>query len=502
VKRNAIGLQPVRAVTISFLTLGFSAIGFSALSLVMTPPAVAALPPAIAASADTTTNSQSPTTNYGSSTVIYASPASWKALLRFPTAQIDDGATLTSATLRVFGTTTSTSRWEVHPASSAWSEATTYTTMPNWNATVLASSPSSSTADGWNSISLPVSAISKLVDTNLGLRGTVTGKIGLRTRETTNAPSLVLTYGPTIDPTAADTTITSSVTNGTSAVFSFSASGSGSTFACQLDGSSFAACTSSKSYSGLAVGTHTFAVRSTDSVGHVDATPASYTWSVAVTTGDPMPNGPAGPWTLAFDDEFNGTALDTSKWAPHWFVEGGNQNNVGTYASNVSVANGNLMLRLASATSGASVNTESNSGYAVRVGGYAEARVYFPGSSTEPIYNFPAWWISGNPWPAGGEHDIAEGLGGDLTVNYHSPSGSHNQGAVPGTWDNAFHTYGVYRKASSADVYWDGKLVKSYPTDDNAAGEYLILNVGASGSRAAVTGAAGAIKVDYVRAWR
>ena len=132
------------------------------------------------------------------------------------------------------------------------------------------------------------------------------------------------------------------------------------------------------------------------------------------------------------------------------------------------------------------------------VGSYSEARVYFPGNGTS-LYNWPAWWTSGPNWPAAGEHDIAEVLGGKLTVNYHSPSGAHNQGAVTGNWGNAFHVYGVYRKASSADVYWDGVLVKSYPTDDNGAGQSLLLNVGA-GSPAAY-GTASQVKVDYVRVW-
>ncbi len=216
-------------------------------------------------------------------------------------------------------------------------------------------------------------------------------------------------------------------------------------------------------------------------------------------SGDPKPVGVAGTWSLVFRDEFNGTALDTRVWDPHWFNEGGSMNNVGTYAANVSVKDGNLVLIRAGATSGSLVNTESNNGFAVQVGMYTEARIYFSGDGTN-IYNWAAWWISSNPWPNGGEHDIAEVLGGKLTVNYHSPSGSHNQGAPAGYWGNAYHVYGIHRKASSADVYWDGKLVKSYPTDDNGTGEYLIFNVG-SGSPS-MYGTASEMRIDYVRVWK
>jgi beta-glucanase (GH16 family) len=133
------------------------------------------------------------------------------------------------------------------------------------------------------------------------------------------------------------------------------------------------------------------------------------------------------------------------------------------------------------------------------VGGYTEARVNFPGSGTA-IDNWPAWWTSGPGWPAGGEHDIAEGLG-KLTVTYHSPSGSHGQGSPAGTWSNAFHVYGLYRQATSAKVYYDGLEVASYSTDDNGAPESLLVDV-MDGYGQAVYGAGSQVLVDYIRAWQ
>lgn len=174
-------------------------------------------------------------------------------------------------------------------------------------------------------------------------------------------------------------------------------------------------------------------------------------------------------------------------------------NNVTTSAANVAVSKSNLVLTLASSTSGAAVCSCTNGGakndFAVAVGQYAEARVNFPGSGTT-IYNWPAWWISGPNWPAAGENDVAEGLG-TLTVNYHSPSGAHNHGTIPGTWSNAFHVYGVLRNSSTSDVYWDGKLVMSYATDDNGQGEQLLVNVGDANTHAYGTGSQ--VLVDYVR---
>src|SRR4051794_17717253 len=90
-----------------------------------------------------------------------------------------------------------------------------------------------------------------------------------------------------IDATAPNTSIGPSqpalTTNATDATFDFSSDEVGSTFACSLDGSVFTACTTPKSYSTLAEGSHTFQVRATDTATNVDATPASYTWTIDTT---------------------------------------------------------------------------------------------------------------------------------------------------------------------------------------------------------------------------
>lgn len=90
---------------------------------------------------------------------------------------------------------------------------------------------------------------------------------------------------------ALDTTISSkptSSTTSTSATFSFSSNASGATFECKLDSASWASCSSSKAYSGLSVGSHTFQVRADQAIGYgginqtrTDATPASYGWTIS-----------------------------------------------------------------------------------------------------------------------------------------------------------------------------------------------------------------------------
>jgi hypothetical protein len=100
---------------------------------------------------------------------------------------------------------------------------------------------------------------------------------------------------PPPDTTPPNTTITSTpaaVTTSTAASFGFSATESGSTFECKLDAASWAGCTSSKSYSGLTVGSHQFSVRATDGSGNVDASPAGFGWTVEAETPPPPPPPP------------------------------------------------------------------------------------------------------------------------------------------------------------------------------------------------------------------
>lgn len=148
-------------------------------------------------------------------------------------------------------------------------------------------------------------------------------------------------------------------------------------------------------------------------------------------------------------------------------------NKLGTYALNATVSNGELRLKLESASSGALIHTDFAGGYKFPVGSYVEARAFFAGSADGcNAYNWPVWWVSSTAsdgWPSSGEHDVAEMLGvnglGKVTVNYHSPSGAHNQGEPKNAAGVAagltLGTYGIHRKATSADVYYDGRLVKS-----------------------------------------
>jgi hypothetical protein len=128
-------------------------------------------------------------------------------------------------------------------------------------------------------------------------------------------PSTPSNPAPPADTTAPDTTITSKPSNGTStsASFAFTASESGSTFECKLDGGSWVACTSPKAYSSLATGSHTFSVRAKDAAGNTDASPATATWTISSSssTTPSSPSTPAGGLVAAYG--FNETSGTTAK---------------------------------------------------------------------------------------------------------------------------------------------------------------------------------------------
>lgn len=99
---------------------------------------------------------------------------------------------------------------------------------------------------------------------------------------------------PPQDTTAPETTIDSGpavVSSSTTATFTFSSNENG-TFEASLDGAAFAASTSPLTLTGLADGSHTLQVRAIDAAGNVDATPASYTWTV--NTAPPVSSGGGG----------------------------------------------------------------------------------------------------------------------------------------------------------------------------------------------------------------
>jgi beta-glucanase (GH16 family) len=199
-----------------------------------------------------------------------------------------------------------------------------------------------------------------------------------------------------------------------------------------------------------------------------------------------------GNWTCTFDDEFNGTSLDTSKWTVQ------QTSNSGYYTgykndcyvdnpANVSVANGVLSLTaIAQApftcvdpdgdyssdeTSGmVSTDYHFNQTY-----GLFEVRAAFP-SATVPGLQSTLWlWPQnsrayGPIWPDSGEIDFAEWY--SEYANLDIPVIHYNDGLVGddhATADcalsdpSSFHTYGVEWTPASLTILLDGAVCMVWP---------------------------------------
>jgi hypothetical protein len=100
---------------------------------------------------------------------------------------------------------------------------------------------------------------------------------------------------PPPDTTPPETSITAAppaTTTDTSASLSFVSSEAGSSFECRLDGAAWAACSSPRAYSGLALGAHQFSVRARDGADNLDPTPASAAWTIEPPPPPPPPPPP------------------------------------------------------------------------------------------------------------------------------------------------------------------------------------------------------------------
>jgi hypothetical protein len=106
----------------------------------------------------------------------------------------------------------------------------------------------------------------------------------------------------TVDTTPPTTTIDSgpaNPTNSKTAVFTFHANETGSTFKCSLDGASFVSCGTGKTYWSMADGSHTFKVEAIDPAKNT-GTPVSWMWTVDGTKPIvTITSGPADPSTLS-----------------------------------------------------------------------------------------------------------------------------------------------------------------------------------------------------------
>ena len=146
--------------------------------------------------------------------------------------------------------------------------------------------------------------------TPVGAGGAVAGaKRYLRYRATLTTPNPAVTpklgkvaASFTVDDIAPVVTVDGVDVSGKAATVRFTNDDAAAAVACSLDGGAFAACTSPVTFSGLAAGAHTVAVRATDAVGNAGTATKQFTIAAAQTPSGGTPNPPTpGPGTTAPD---------------------------------------------------------------------------------------------------------------------------------------------------------------------------------------------------------
>jgi Ca2+-binding RTX toxin-like protein len=194
-------------------------------------------------------------------------------------------------------------------------------------------------------------------------------------------------------------------------------------------------------------------------------------------------------WTLTFDEEFNGTSVDTNVWETNWLGNPGaitkpiNSQELAAYdPAQVSVYGGSL--HLTAIESPVTVNgidyqyrsgiVESHDSFS-QTYGYFEARIFLPGTNGQ-IADWPAFWTDGEHWPTDGEMDIMEGLGGTAAYHYHSSGGAWGQG-VKGDY-TGWHTFGALWEPGKVSFYYDNQYVGAITSGITDSPNYLILNLG------------------------
>ena len=248
-----------------------------------------------------------------------------------------------------------------------------------------------------------------------------------------------------------------------------------------------------------------FTATATIAGGIVGAGGASPAWAADAVQPTPKTVRAQGYNKVSFQDEFDGTAVDTSKWGYQYSCfdpKAKTQVNYTDGPENVNVSGGNLRLiarysptkekwnkdtrrmetvartctrtengqkiEYAAPFTSAMIQTKDNNGnikYAAQGDFYAEARIKLPTGRS----SWSSFWMTGTKggWPNNGEIDVFESKGWDpsyLQANTHTPRGSdpskseQHQGRFKGvdSTQSEFHTYGVEKNGDSMTFYLDG----------------------------------------------
>lgn len=267
--------------------------------------------------------------------------------------------------------------------------------------------------------------------------------------------------------------------------------------------------------------------------------------------GPPAPAGPSdacGPqprradgsyWSCTFADEFSGTELDRSRWAPQTVFSSGDK--LGRYAcyrdhpDNISVSGGALHLTLRRedrpilCLRNGLLPTPYSSGmvstyrlfsqqYGRFEARYANTGTVVPGLQ-ETFWLWPddRYQKPLDLWPAAGEIDVAETYSQhpDLAIPFLHYTWNDNGGPVPGrntAWNcralrGGYNTYTLEWTPSRIEIFVNGTSCLVNTSGDKAFQKPYIVSLtmllGSSGNKASdATPLPASMSVDYVRVWQ
>ncbi|VBB48382.1 Beta-glucanase (modular protein) [uncultured Paludibacter sp.] len=241
------------------------------------------------------------------------------------------------------------------------------------------------------------------------------------------------------------------------------------------------------------------------------------------------------PYQLVWSDEFDGNALDLSKWNIETGGGGWGNQEKQYYtgrSQNLRVENGNLVIEALkeayenNAYTSARITTKNKAMFTY---GKMEARISLPaGKGT-----WPAFWMLGTygSWPLCGEVDIMEHIGSQPTMISHAVHTYEKNGSRGNNWynrqyrdgiENNFHTYAIewekkysegqdcinfYIDGVKSATIWEQLSLSDQKTWPFNKDFFLILNVAIGGTMGgtiddAIFNNPVMMKVDYVRVYQ
>jgi beta-glucanase (GH16 family) len=247
--------------------------------------------------------------------------------------------------------------------------------------------------------------------------------------------------------------------------------------------------------------------------------PAFLSFVAALTLCSAAPGEPPSRpgWKLTFDDEFDGTALDLSKWTPAdpWGRERNRE--LQAYVTNAfAVKDGLLHVRAEKQPAFYSGKDRAyTSGMMTTLGKFSQEYGRFEIRCRVPKGKgmWPAFWLLPDPrrWPP--EIDVLEILGHQpdkvyMTHHFRNAQGRH--GSHGGSWvgpdfSAGFHDFAV--EWSPARIVWYVDGVERFHSDDSVpkGKMYMLVNLAVGGdwpgAPDAKTEFPAALDVDYVRVY-